>query len=204
MYRAAKAFVILLFMGSIGASTGMAQTNTGEIIGVVKDSSGLVLPGASVTARHTATGFVLERPSDPGGRFSLPALPIGQWDITVALPGFSPQTAAAVVEIGRTLDLEFTLSVQGIVEGITVAVSAQPLLQTATAEISDVIENREVVQIPLNGRNFLSLAQLSDAVGHPAGRHARRSASAGGSSAERRRAAIRPQHLPSRRRQGHG
>ena len=78
-----------------------------------------------------------------------------------------------------------------------------PLLQTANAEISDVIENREVVQLPLNGRNFLALAQLSDAVVHSARRHARRRAAAGRAAAERRRPAIGPQHLPARRRQGH-
>ena len=59
-----------------------------------------------------------------------------------------------MLEIGRTLNLEFTLGVEGLKEKVTVATDA-PVLQTTTAEISDVIENREVVQLPLNGRNFL-------------------------------------------------
>jgi hypothetical protein len=146
-----------------------AQTNTAEIGGVVRDASGGVLPGAVVTAVHPDSGTTLERVTDGEGRFFLPALRIGSWDLSVALPGFSSQTQKGVVlEIGRSMTLEFTLSVQGLEEQVVVQ-SLIPVLQTTTAEISDVIENREVVQIPLNGRNFLALAQLSDAVVIPPG-----------------------------------
>ena len=72
------------------------------------------------------------------------------------------------LEIGRTLDLQFALSLGQLSEEITVTVDA-PMLQTTTAEISDVIGNRRVEQIPLNGRQFLQLAQLSDAVVIPPG-----------------------------------
>jgi len=156
--------LILLALGSFA----VAQTNTGEIAGVVKDSSGGVLPGATVTARHPASGTVIERVTDAEGRFFFPALRIGQWEITAVLSGFAPQTEKVALQIGRTLGLEITLSVEGLAEQVTVE-SRAPLLQTRTAEISDVIENRVVVQLPLNGRNFLNLAQLSDAVVIPPG-----------------------------------
>jgi hypothetical protein len=145
-----------------------AQTNTGEISGIVRDASGGVLPGATVTARHPASGTVAERVTDGEGRFFLPALRIGEWEVTAVLPGFALQTQRIMLEIGRALGLEFTLGVEGLVEQVTVENRA-PLLQARTAEVSDVIENREVVQIPLNGRNFLALAQLSDAVIIPPG-----------------------------------
>jgi hypothetical protein len=151
------------------ASVAAGQTNTGEIGGVVLDASGGVLPGALVTATHRASGTVVERATDTDGRFFLPALRLGEWDLTVTLPGFTPQTLKGVmIDIGRSLNLEFMLGVQGLEEQVVVH-TALPLLQTATAEISDVIENREVVQIPLNGRSFLALAQLSDAVVIPPG-----------------------------------
>ena len=147
----------------------LAQFNGGEIVGLVKDSSGGVLPGATVTAIHTASGTSVERVTDDQGRFFLPALRIGQWDVRVTMSGFAAQTLRSItLEVGRTLDLEFTLSVQGVSEQVIVQTIA-PLLQTTTAEISDVIENREVVQLPLNGRSFLALAQLSDAVVVPPG-----------------------------------
>ncbi|HEY6360019.1 MAG TPA: carboxypeptidase-like regulatory domain-containing protein, partial [Vicinamibacterales bacterium] len=151
------------------AAGAAAQINTGEISGVVRDSSGGVLPGATVTATHSASGTTVERVTDSEGRFFLPALRIGQWDIEATLSGFAPQAQRGVVlEIGRSLTLEFSLGVQGLTEQVVVETTA-PLLQSTTAEISDIIENREVVQLPLNGRNFLVLAQLSDAVVIPPG-----------------------------------
>ena len=151
------------------ATSALGQFNTGEIGGVVRDSSGGVLPGATVTATHPASGTVVERVTDAEGRFFLPALRIGRWDIVASLAGFAAATRSGIVlEIGRALSLEFTLGVQGVSERVIVQMTA-PLLQSTTAEISDVIENREVVQLPLNGRNFVALAQLSDSVAIPPG-----------------------------------
>jgi len=151
------------------SSRAIAQTNTGEVSGVVRDISGGLLTGATVTARHAATGVVVERVTDSAGRFFLPALRTGQWDITASLTGFASQTQRGIVlEIGRTLNVEFRLGVEGVTENVTVAANAA-LLQTNTAEISDIIENRQVVQFPLNGRSFLALAQLSNAVVLPPG-----------------------------------
>ena len=146
-----------------------AQANTGEIGGVVVDASGGVLPGTTVVATHPASGRVVERVTDAEGRFFLPALPTGEWEVAAELPGFQRQTQRGIVlEIGRTLQLEFALRLGTLSEEVVVEVTA-PLLQTTTAEISDVIETREVQQIPLNGRQFLQLAQLSDAVVIPPG-----------------------------------
>jgi hypothetical protein len=155
---------------AVGAgANASAQTNTGEIVGVVRDTSGGVLPGATVTATHPGSGTLVERVTDSEGRFFLPALRIGEWDLAVTLPGFATLMRRGVVlEIGRTVTLDFTLAVLGLEEQVVVQ-TVVPVLQSNTAEISDVIENREVVQIPLNGRNFLALAQLSDAVVIPPG-----------------------------------
>ena len=159
---------LALLVLCVGVFPAAAQTNTAEIAGMVRDGSGGVLPGANVTATHSASGTVVERVTDGEGRFFLPALRIGAWDITIVLPGFAPQTQQVALDIGRVLALEFTLRLEGLQEQVTVE-SRAPLLQTRTAEVSDVIENREVIQIPLNGRNFLALAQLSDAVVLPPG-----------------------------------
>src|SRR5262245_60183468 len=156
-------------LAALLTASALAQTNTGEISGVVSDSSGAALPDALVRAQHPATGLVIERTTNPEGRYFLPALRTGQWDITVSRAGFASQTRRGVVmEIGRTLALDFKLEVEGVNEEVSV-VAVDPLVQTTTAEISDVIENRQVVQLPLNGRNFIALAQLSDAVVLPPG-----------------------------------
>ena len=146
-----------------------AQTNTGEIVGIVVDDSGAILPGVTVVATHLDTRATVERVTDAEGRFFLPALLIGAWSVTAELAGFQRATHQGIVlELGRTVQLEFRLALGAISEEVTVDVSV-PLLQVATAEISDVIETREVQQIPLNGRQFLQLAQLSDAVVIPPG-----------------------------------
>ncbi len=161
------AVVVIVLIAAVGAS---AQTNTGEIGGVVRDTTGAVLPGATVTAKHPATGFVSTRATDDRGRFFFPALQTGTWEIDVSLPAFTSQSRTHVsLELGKTLNLEFSLEVSALAQELTVTLEGEGLLSGATAEISDVIQNREVVQIPLNGRNFLSLAQLSDAVVIPPG-----------------------------------
>ncbi len=162
--RAALASIAVLAILPGWAVTSIAQTNVGEIGGVVRDESGGVLPGATVRATHPATDFSAERVSDGSGRFFIASLPVGGWEIAVTLPGFSRVVQRGVqLAIGQTLDLQFELSLGQVSEEITVTAEA-PLLQTTNAEISDVIDNRTVEQIPLNGRQFLQLAQLSDAV----------------------------------------
>ena len=160
--------LMLLLWLSVSMSV-LAQTNTGELTGVVRDSHGGVLPGALVVAEHLESGSRVERATDSQGRFFLPALRVGVYTLTTELSGFKRLVRSGVVlQLGQTLALDLTLEVGGLTEAITVTLEA-PLLQTTNAEVSDVIENREVVQLPLNGRNFLSLASLSDAVVIPPG-----------------------------------
>ena len=163
-----RAKLVVVWVAVLMAPT-FAQTNTGEIGGVVQDESGGVLPGATIIARHPASGFTAERVTDTNGRFFMASLPIGVWELTAELPGFRRAVQTGIVlEIGSTLDLQVDLNLGQISEEVTV-VAEIPLLQSTNAEISDVIDNREVEQIPLNGRQFLQLAQLSDAVVIPPG-----------------------------------
>ena len=150
------------------ARAAAAQTNTAVISGIVRDHLGALLAGATVTATHPASGTVAERVTGADGRFLLPELRIGQWEVRAASTGFASRTVQVSLEVGRTQRVDFSLPVEGVTTDVVVTASA-PLLQTTTAEISDVISNQEVVQIPLNGRNFLQLAQLSDAVVIPPG-----------------------------------
>ena len=158
--RAAGAVILAI----LPAASAWAQMNAGELSGVVRDESGGVLPGATVTATHTDSGLTVERVSDVEGRFFLSSLPIGEWEVAVSLPGFRRAVRTGIVlDIGRTLELRYTLELGQITEAVTVTAPA-PLLQVATAEISDIIGTEQVERIPLNGRQFLQLAQLSQAV----------------------------------------
>ena len=93
-----------------------AQTNTGEIAGLVLDSSGGVLPGVSVSAVHAASGFELQRVTNDQGHFLLPELPVGEYTLTIELPGFNRLVERGlVIEVGRRLRTEFTLEIGDIV-----------------------------------------------------------------------------------------
>lgn len=158
---------VLLLCGATGLTA--AQTNTGEIAGVVRDAQGGVLPGTTVVAEHSESGTRVTRVTDEQGRYFLPSLRVGPYVISAELTGFRRLVqSGVVVQLGQTLALDFSLDVGGLTEEVRVT-AAVPLLQRSNAEISDVIENDVVVQLPLNGRNFLALAQLSDAVVLPPG-----------------------------------
>ena len=147
-----------------------AQTNTGEIVGIVRDAQGGLLHGALVIGEHVETRTRIQQLTDERGRYLLPSLRLGTYAITVELTGFQRVIRErVVVQLGQTITLDFILLLAGLTEEIRVAADVVPLLQRTNAEISDVIDNREVVQLPLNGRNFLALAQLSDAVVIPPG-----------------------------------
>ena len=120
-------------------------------------------------AVHTASGQRFERLSDARGRFFLPALPVGEYVLSVARDGFTETTERGVVLlVGQKVSLRVVLQLGERTENVTVT-AVSPFLQTTTSEVADVVSNRQVVQLPLNGRQFLQLAQLSDGVVIPPG-----------------------------------
>jgi len=168
--RPAWAGVVALCTVLTGASTSraLAQTNTGELSGIVRDVQGTPLAGARIVALEPRSALELEQATDARGRYQLSSMPVGQYRVRVELDGFHRVTRDVVVSLGASLLLDFTLQVGAVADEIRVFASV-PLLQTTNAEISDVIANREVMQLPLNGRNFIALAQLSDGVVIPPG-----------------------------------
>jgi Carboxypeptidase regulatory-like domain len=161
--------VLAIHAFSFVARTASAQTNTAELAGIVTNAVGEPLANAAVVIVQAGSGLTLERHTDSSGRFFMLALPVGEYTLTVALAGFKATTRTGLVlHVGQRLDLPIALSLGGQTENVTVT-GITPLLQTANAEVSDVIDNRQVVQLPLNGRQFLQLAQLGDGVVLPPG-----------------------------------
>ena len=158
--------IVIVFAVALPAA---AQNDTGEIAGVVRDLQGGVLPGVTIVATNVNTGARVERVTDGEGRYFLASLRVGIYDITAELSGFRRTVRAGVtLLLGQSLGVDFQLEPGGVTEEIEVTGGA-PLLQVSNAEISDVISNRDVVEVPLNGRNFLALARLSDSVVIPPG-----------------------------------
>ncbi len=138
-----------------------AQVPAGTIEGTISDSSGAVVRGASVTAKNVATGSERKTASNDIGFYSLPLLPIGGYELTIEKSGFKKKLLQGVtLKVDQIARIDVTLDVGGPQEQVTATVLT-PLVDTANASIGEVIENRRVVDLPLNGRNFLQLALLA-------------------------------------------
>ena len=148
-------FVALLLI----AVPAGAQT-LGTITGDVKDSSGALIPGATVTATNTGTNAARESVSNDSGAYSFPALPPGPYVVKAELQGFRTVTQAVQLQIEATVRVNFTMEI-GTLSEATEVTGVAPLITTENATVGTVIENRRIVELPLNGRNFLSLIALS-------------------------------------------
>jgi hypothetical protein len=141
------------------ASTSMAQA-TAQITGTVKDTSGAVLPGASVTATQTETGFKREVVSDSEGLFLLPTLPIGPYRLDVALQGFRTSIQTGIVlQVNSNPNVPVVLELGTVQEAITVTANTQTV-ETRSLGVSQVMDNKRIVELPLNGRNPADLLAL--------------------------------------------
>src|SRR6266851_1222015 len=143
-------------------STGLwAQAPTGQITGAVTDPSGAVIAGATVTLTNPATEMRRETATNIDGLFNLPALPPGIYNLQVDAKGFPKQARENLeLQVGQVAKLDFALQIGNVAETIQVTGGA-PILQSETAELGTVIENKRIVDLPLNGRNYLQLASLA-------------------------------------------
>jgi hypothetical protein len=142
------------------AAVAFAQAPTGEITGTVTDASGAVVAGASVIILNPGTNLRRSISTNTSGIFSAPALPPGTYSVRVEATGFTAQVRNDVeLQVAQVARLDFSLQVGSVTETIEVAGGA-PLLETETTAIGTVIENRRIVELPLNGRNYLQLASL--------------------------------------------
>jgi hypothetical protein len=152
------AISLLLLVGSI-ASAAFAQGETARVQGVITDTSGAALGGAVITVTSLATNRVVTVQSNEGGDYSVPALPPGRYRIEVKLENFKSFSQELTLEVSQVVDIDFTLEPGGVAEVITVTTDA-PLVDSATSAIGEVIQGRQVIELPLNGRNFTQLATL--------------------------------------------
>ncbi len=141
------------------ASSLMAQI-TSTIQGKITDPQGLVLPGVEVRVRNTATGAEWTTTTNAEGFYRVTALPAGIYTLTASLQGFATRTYENLeVTLNRTLAYDVSLEVGEIEETVTVSAEV-PLLEPTTSNMGSTITPRQIVEMPLNGRNYLDLMQL--------------------------------------------
>jgi hypothetical protein len=135
--------------------------NLGEITGVVTDASGAVVSGATVTITSPQTGFTRQAVTNNSGNYDLPGLQPGTYNVQAEAQGFSNEARSNVeLQVQQVARIDFQLKVGAVTETVEVAGGA-PLLNTESAAVGTVIENRRIEDLPLNGRDFLQLVGLS-------------------------------------------
>lgn len=154
-----KLIVALWTVLSMGAALH-AQT-LGEITGIVADSSGAVVAGANITATNNGTNQVRSTTSNASGVYSFPAINPGVYTVKVEARGFKTGISNNVeVQVQANVRIDFDLVVGQVSESVEVSASAASL-NTENSTVGTVIENKRIVDLPLNGRNALSLVALS-------------------------------------------
>jgi hypothetical protein len=137
-----------------------AQTPTGEISGVVVDPSGSAVPGVTITLTSAATNAVREVVTNSAGLYVIPSIPPGTYTLKAQISGFRVMERRDIeVQVGSSNRIPITLELGDLTETVEIRGGA-PLIQSSNASIGTVIENRSIVELPLNGRNYLQLASL--------------------------------------------
>ncbi|MBA3268963.1 MAG: carboxypeptidase regulatory-like domain-containing protein, partial [Acidobacteria bacterium] len=158
-----RAFLLVTLLHAL-PSFAAVQVTTGTLAGKIVDSGGGALPGVVVTARQTETGLQRTTIADGEGRYRVPALPPGGYEIRVELSGFRPLVRSGVtLTIAETVVIDLTMTVGGVAEEVTV-MGAAPAVNTRSGELSYLVDERAIAQLPLNGRNYTDLALLQPSV----------------------------------------
>ena len=153
-----------LLLGALVLATPSYGQTFGQITGLITDTSGGVMVGAAVTVTNPQTNFTRTENTSGSGLYSFPNLLPGIYDVKVEARGFQSVIRSGLeLQVQQTARVDFQLQVGGVAEAIEVNTGA-PLLNTEDAAVGTVIENQRIVDLPLNGRNFLQLVGLSSNV----------------------------------------
>jgi Carboxypeptidase regulatory-like domain len=164
----------VLFLGLTLAALGLprlglAQAGRAEVTGEVRDEAGAVVPNAQVMVTEISTGQSVVVTTGPQGVFDVPYLRPGPYRVAAEAHGFRPSAREGLeFATGERVRVDLTLSVGGFAEATTVRADAS-LLQTETSSLGEVVSNRDVLQLPLNGRSYLPLVALVPGVALPPG-----------------------------------
>jgi hypothetical protein len=158
-----KLWLMLALIAALGCGNLHAQA-TAQIQGSVLDATGAAVPGADVKVTQTDTGAVRTTTSDAEGRYVLPNLPVGPYRLEASKMGFSTYVQGGIVlQVNTNPTIDVTLKVGNVNEQVQVEANAA-LVETQATGVGQVIENRRIVELPLNGRVATDLIQLVGAV----------------------------------------
>jgi hypothetical protein len=159
--RAVTIVLVTIFAAALPAS---AQLDTGTIVGTVRDQSGAVVPGATVTATQESTATTASAVSTDKGQFVFPNLKIGTYSISAELPGFRKSVQTGIVlHVQERVDVDVKIELGNVTEEVVVTGTTE-LLHTQTADVGYSVDQRQVTDLPLLGRRYSELAFLTTGV----------------------------------------
>jgi hypothetical protein len=159
-----RSMTTVFLLGALLVVSALFGQTTSTITGTVTDKSGAVVSAAAVRVTNVETDVTREATTDADGTFSVPLLPPGRYRVQVQKEGFRPIVRDNLtLEVNQVARLDFALELGAVTESVQVT-SAAPLIESDTSAIGQVIENKQITELPLNGRNFVQLATLGPGV----------------------------------------
>src|SRR5438128_8781123 len=164
MARVLVVFLSLSIMMLTIVTPAISQLPTATILGTVKDPTGAVIPGTSITAKSVETGLTRTGVSAEDGSYRLSALPVGAYEVRVELPGFRTELRSGLtLTVSQEAVVNFTLQA-GAVEQTVVVTEDAPLVNTTSGALGGLVDEKKVAELPLNGRNFIDLTLLQPGI----------------------------------------
>ena len=158
-FRVRAFFLALVCM--VFSAPAWAQKDTGSIVGTVIDQTGAIVANAKVTVSDVERGIHLQTTTNDSGQYVASPLRVGRYTVTVEHPGFKKAVSVPVdLDVQQRIAVDISLQVGQISESVEVT-GAAPLLETETSELGQVVDNKRMANLPLNGRNFAQLALLT-------------------------------------------
>src|SRR5713226_2339583 len=156
--RVAVSVVAILAMAILSAGPAYAQVSGATLSGTITDPSGAAIAGAKVSVANKATGITRDVTTDAAGFYSAPNLLPGPYEVTAAATGFSTaKQSDLTLTVGAQQTLNLPLKI-GEASQTVLVTEAAPLVQLGTSTISSAVESKEILELPLNGRDWASLA----------------------------------------------
>ncbi|MBI4445698.1 MAG: TonB-dependent receptor [Acidobacteria bacterium] len=158
----------LLLFSWLTPSVSLAQMTTATVLGAVQDESGAAIPGATVILRNTDTGIVRTVTTDAQGRYNASNLTLGNYELEASLTGFQTEVRRGIrLALGQEATITFTLKVGSVSERIEVFGEA-PMVETTSAALTGLVDDKKIRDLPIIGRSFEQLALLQPGVTYQA------------------------------------
>jgi outer membrane receptor protein involved in Fe transport len=155
-----QAFIAVLLCTLVVPLPAAAQQETATLIGAITDSQRAALPGTTVTARNVETGFARSATADSEGRYRIPAIPPGSYEIAAELSGFSRGLRQGVtLTVGSEVVINFELGVSNLTEVVTI-VADSPIVETTTSAVQGTLRRDQIDLLPLSGRDYTNALRL--------------------------------------------